>query len=192
MVIILGVRLFHLSEDASIARFDPREPPSTDSGVVGPCVWAVDESRLRNYLLPRECPRVTFYARDDSARDDVQSLMRYTNACAVVAIEAAWLERVRATTLYLHELPSDRFECVDRGAGYWISRSAVTPVGVERVDDCLRAIAERNAEIRIVPSLWPLRDAVVRSTLGYSMIRMRNARARGADPAAEGASPSER
>jgi len=37
-----------------------------------------------------------------------------------------------------------------------------------------------GGELRFLPDLWPLRDAVVASTLRYSMIRMRNARPRAA------------
>jgi hypothetical protein len=48
--------LFHVSEEAGLARFEPRPSPSADA----PVVWAVDADRLRNYLLPRECPRVTY------------------------------------------------------------------------------------------------------------------------------------
>lgn len=35
--------------------------------------------------------------------------------------------------------------------------------------------------LRVVPSLWPLHDAVVVSTLQFSMIRMRNAQSRVAE-----------
>ena len=49
-------RLFHVSEDPTIARFEPRPVASPDSGVTGDAVWAVAESHLPNYLLPRDCP----------------------------------------------------------------------------------------------------------------------------------------
>jgi hypothetical protein len=148
-----SVKLFHVSEDPAIARFDPREPTNTDAGVTGPCVWAVDETRLRNYLLPRDCPRVTYYAHERSEDSEVRALIGSTTACAVIAIESAWLDRVRATTLYLYELPAEGFELIDTSAGYWINRSGVVPIGVKRIDDCLRAIAEQRAQIRILPSL---------------------------------------
>ena len=51
-------RLFHVSEDPAIEDFHPR--PSSVAPEVGPIVWAVAESHLPNYLLPRDCPRVTF------------------------------------------------------------------------------------------------------------------------------------
>lgn len=37
------------------------------------------------------------------------------------------------------------------------------------------AILQRGVELRILPNLWSLRDAVVESTLEFSIIRWRNA-----------------
>jgi hypothetical protein len=42
----------------------------------------------------------------------------------------------------------------------------------------LQALTARGVEVRILPSLWSLHDAVAKSTLQFSMIRMRNARPR--------------
>jgi hypothetical protein len=80
--------------------------------------------------------------------------------------------------LYLYEMPSYGFTAVDAGAGHFVSRAAVVPSAVSRVDDLLAEPARRDVELRITPSLWPLRDAVVASTLQFSVIRMRNARPR--------------
>jgi hypothetical protein len=126
-------------------------------------------------VLPRECPRVTFYPGSKSDPADVLALMGNSSATAVVAIESAWLMRVWRTILYVYALPADGFELIDKSAGYWINRASVVPIGVQRVTECLRALAERQVEIRIVPNLWPLRDAVVKSSLHYPCIRMRNA-----------------
>ena len=170
--------LFYVSEDAGIREFVPRMPPSPDSKVDFPVVWAVDGEHLRNYLLPRDCPRVTFYATEKSLAEDVRYLMGPGASRAVVAIESAWLERVRAAQLYLYRMPDEGFELWDAGAGYWVSRKAVKGLEAVKVTDCLGAIAERGVELRVVKTLWPLRDAVVGSTLGFSCIRMRNARPR--------------
>ena len=62
-------RLFHVSEDAGIARFDPRPSPSTDAGVIGTAVWALSEPFLPNYLLPRDCPDLAG-ERGPDPRDD--------------------------------------------------------------------------------------------------------------------------
>jgi hypothetical protein len=150
-------------------------------------VWAIDRAHLHNYLLPRDCPRVTFYALPTSAAEDIDRLMGGSSATYVVAIESSWLPVVRGQRLYRYELPPDTFVCVDTGAGYYISREAVVPRSVTPIDDLLGELLAHDVELRVMPSLWKLRDLVVASTLQFSIIRMRNARPReegmaGGDP----------
>jgi len=171
-------RLFHISEEPNIARFDPRPPPSPGSGQTGLMVWAVGERLLHNYLLPRDCPRVTFYAAPASAPDDVARLLGASAASYVVAIESRWLPAVRAGRLYQYALPPATFAPIDEGAGYYISREPVVPLAVTQIDDILGGLLARDVELRVTPSLWPLHDAVVASTLRFSIIRMRNAQPR--------------
>ena len=171
--------VFHMSDQPNIARFDPRIPPSTSSGVTDAVVWAVGDRLLHNYLLPRDCPRVTFYAAPHSTPADVERLLGQTTARHVVAIEAGWLPRVQREQLWCYILPADTFEPVDEGAGYYISREAVVPLAVREIDDLLGELVQHDVELRVMPSLWRLRDAVVDSTLQYSIIRMRNAQPRG-------------
>lgn len=174
-----GERLFHVSDRPDIAIFELR--PS-DSGhplnLPRPVVWAIAEPLLHNYLLPRDCPRVTFYARPDSDPIDVARLLGHTAARHVVAIESGWLAAAREASLFLYEFSRDSFEVVDPGAGYYASATAVTPLSVRRVDDLLGELTARDVELRLTPSLWPLLDVVVASTLQFSCIRMRNAQPR--------------
>ena len=58
----MSLRLDHVSDVPNIDRFHPRIAPTTTATELGKVVWAVDEEHLHNYLLPRDCPRVTFYA----------------------------------------------------------------------------------------------------------------------------------
>ncbi len=167
--------LYHISDEPNIERFEPRSPPCSGVGPVESVVWAIDEEHLHNYLLPRDCPRVTFYALLSSAPADVERLLTGTSARFVVAIEARWLPVVQRTQLYLYDLPSDTFEVHDAGAGYYVSREAVSPQGVTPITDLLAELTRRDVELRVTPSLWPLRDAVAASTLQFSIIRMRNA-----------------
>jgi hypothetical protein len=161
--------LFHISEDPGIIQFDPRPSASRAE----PVVWALDRARLRNYLVPRECPRVTYYAGPETTIADRSRFLRSSDA--VVAIEPTWLERVRHCRLFCYHLPEDTFECVDECAGYFVSRASVTPMRVEAVDDVVSELHRRGVDLRIVTNLWPLRDSVLESTLLFSMIRMRNA-----------------
>jgi hypothetical protein len=161
--------LFHVSEESGIARFEPRPSQFTDELVV----WAVDADRLRNYLVPRDCPRVTYYAGPETTAGDVERFLG--SSPAVIAVESAWLERLRSCRLYCYHLPPETFACLDECAGYFVSRRSVVPTQVQVIDDLLAALLGRGVELRFVPSLWPLGDAVVSSTLRFSLIRMRNA-----------------
>lgn len=170
------VKLYHASERPDITLFEPRMPASPHpAGINHPVVWAIADRLLHNYLLPRGCPRVTFYARPDSDTADVDRLMGQTTARHVVAIESNWLAAVQKSVIYLYEFAVAGFWCADEGAGYYVRETAVRPLSVRRVDDLLVALAARDVELRIMPSLWPLRDAVLASTLQFSFIRMSNA-----------------
>lgn len=159
--------LFHVSEEPGIQRFEPRV-----SEYVGePVVWAINASRLHNYFVPRDCPRVTYYAGRETSAADVERFLGPSPA--VVAVESGWLERLRSCRLYCYHVPPQTFECIDECAGYFVSRVAVVPARVEVIDDVIAELLKRGAELRFVPDLRPLRDAVVASTLQFSIIRMR-------------------
>jgi hypothetical protein len=161
--------LFHVSEESGIDRFEPRASEYA-SGLV---VWAIDAPRLCNYLLPRECPRVTYYAGAETSAADVERFLG--SSPAVVAVENGWLERLRSCRLYCYHMPPATFACLDECAGYFVSNVAVVPSGVEIVDDPIAELLRRGVELRFLPNLWPLRDAAVQSSLQFSLIRIRNA-----------------
>src|SRR5262249_30981714 len=87
-------------------------------------------------------------------------------------------ERLRSCRLYCYHLPPQTFACIDERAGYFVSREPVAPARVQILEDLMAELLRRGVELRFVPDLWPLRDAVVASTLEYSIIRMRSARPR--------------
>lgn len=167
-------RLFHVSEEPGIVRFEPRPPPSPDSGVTGDAVWAVDDEHLPNYLLPRDCPRVTYAVTPKTARDDI-ARFEAADAKRVIIVEQAWRQRILDTPLYVYEMPASGFELIDRSAGYHISRNSVAPLNVRDVRDPAVEITNRDCVLRFVADLWPLREAILASSLDYSIIRMRNA-----------------
>ena len=161
--------VYHVSEEPGIEVFEPRRIGGAGEALV----WAIDDARLHNYLLPRECPRVTFFAGPRTSVVDRERLLG--SSAAVVAIEAAWLQRLQSCRLFCYHLPADDFRTYDETAGYLVCRIAVKPSSVECIDDAVAAILQRGVELRILPSLWSLRDAVVESTLEFSIIRWRNA-----------------
>jgi hypothetical protein len=166
-------RIFHVSE-SPIERFEPR--PDAQNR---PRVWAIAESRLQNYLLPRDCPRVTYYASATTTPVDRAAFFSGSDAQSVVAIEQVWLPALRTARLHVHEFAPDGFVLDDAIAGYWVRADPVTPIARREVPDVVAALTARNVELRVLPSLWRLHDAVVASTLAFSIIRMRNARPRG-------------
>lgn len=172
--------LWHFSEEAAIERFVPRTLPMRPE--LPPRVWAIDDAHAPLYYFPRECPRVAFWALPESAPEDVERFLGQTAARRVIAIEGGWLERVRATRLYAYRLPDATFVPLEagEGPGYYVSREAVTPLGVEPVGDLLARLVAAGVELRLTPSLRPLQRALPRASLHFSMIRMRNARHEGA------------
>src|SRR4030095_963635 len=90
-----------------------------------------------------------------------------------------------------YHLTPETFACFDECAGYFVSREPVVPAHVQVVDDLLAALLGCGVELRFVPDLWPLRDAVVASTLRFSLIRMRNALPGSSpDPSPQGTGPA--
>jgi hypothetical protein len=176
--------LFHMSEESDIRRFEPRLSEYTDQ----PVVWAIDAAHRRNYLFPRDCPRVTYYAGSSTSPADAERFLGSSQV--VAAVESRWWERLRSCHLYCYHLPPEPFESVDEFAGYFVSRDPVVPVRIEVFNDPMTELLRWGVELRFVPDLWPLRDAVVASTLRYSIIRMRNANPRAMPAILELGSPA--
>lgn len=92
----------------------------------------------------------------------------------VAHIERAWLERLSSAHLYRYEFAASAFESLD-DAGMRVARSAVNPIGVERIDDLATALHDCDVELRVIPSLTSLKD-LWSTSLHVSGIRLRNAR----------------
>ncbi len=82
------------------------------------------------------------------------------------------------------------FHLLDAQAGYWVSDEPVDVLSVQRVDDCVLALAAHDVELRVVPSLWPLVDVVTEHAAEFSAIRLRNAGPRGFQDVARAADPA--
>jgi len=175
------MHLYHFSEDPSITRFEPRVAP-TSNLQDRPLVWAIDAEHAHLYYFPRQCPRVTFYAVESTTNADIERFMALSAAKHVVAIESAWLPAMRSTRLYRYEMPLEGFELQDAGAGHYVNDDVVVPLRVDPVGDLIDAHATAGVELRVTPSLWPLYEAVIASTLPFSIIRWRNASATSGNP----------
>ena len=167
------MRLYHFSEDPEIKIFRPHVPEHRPE--VEPLVWAIDEWHAPMYYVPRQCPRACFWPGPDTTDEDRERWFGASDHRMVIAIESGWLERLRATALYRYNLPPDTFTRGDEIAGHWTSRETVAPIAVERIDDLLAALVASDVELRIMPSLVELWQAVIRTTLCWSGTRLRNA-----------------
>ena len=171
-------QLYHISEEANIQIFKPRPSPSYFENINDDVVFAVSDKLLHNYLFPRDCPRVTFYAGPNTTETDKEKFLGQTSAQFVIAIESKWLPTLQQTKLYCYEFPKECFLLLDECAGYYISYMTVTPNSVYTIVNALEELFKRNIELRILPNLWKLADAVVTSTLSFSLIRIKNAKGR--------------
>ena len=79
--------LYHISEEAGIEVFVPRPVKNQSCGVEGNAVWAIDEEHLANYLLPRDCPRVTYFIDAKTTMADVAKFFGHTYATRAIAVE---------------------------------------------------------------------------------------------------------
>ena len=167
--------LHHFSEDPTICRFRPHVPPTNPHHRPG--VWAIDTDHAPLYWFPRDCPRVTAWARTRAESLDFASAWT-TTANRVHAIESDWLDRVRTTTIYRYDLPAAPFSPWADASGQWFSECDVEPVGVVALSDLLELHVVAGIELRLVTSLWPLHDFAVSDRWDFSIVRMHNAQPR--------------
>ena len=166
------MRLFHFSEDPTITMFEPHVPatnPSQDSAV-----WAIDEAHQAAYWFPRDCARVTVWCDEPTRQAAFEHQFRAV-ASRLHAIEASHLAVMTATVLYRYELPSDRFEPWAEADGQWVAHEPMAPVGIEQMGDLVAAHQTAGIELRILDSLWSLRDEVAACAWPFSIIRMTHA-----------------
>jgi hypothetical protein len=168
--------LFHVSEEPGIQLFEPRPSPSFFKEIDRDVVFAISGKLLHNYLLPRDCPRVCYYASLETTQADKEKFIGFSAAEYIVNVESGWYQKIKDTTLYCYEFPTDKFTLLDECACYFVSHNPIIPLSVIPVTDIMAELLIRNVELRFTPSLTRLADVVVKSTLKFSNIRMRNAR----------------
>ena len=160
--------LLHFSEDPGIERFVPHVPV-TNPGEP-PMVWTVDEVHAPLFWFPRDCPRITFWSDDGSPADGLGA----TAARRVHAIEEAWVDTVARCALHVYRFGPEAFRPWPDADGYWVATEAQVPLDVAPVGDLFERHREQAIELRVLPDLRPLRDAVLASGYRFSMCRMAN------------------
>ena len=166
----MSERVFHVSEEPGIEKFVPRTPHRNDVGP-NPLVWALNERCLPNFLTPRDCPRVTYHANENTTVEDI-ALFFSSGLRHCVAIEHGWHTKMLTTPLYVYEFDPTNFRLQDEVAGYYVSEATEIPIGVKRYDNLYEELFTRGVEVRIVDYLWQLGRAVQQSSLNWSLCRM--------------------
>lgn len=157
----MSFQLYHVSEDPNIREFIPMPALNPEAGVKGNAVWAINESELPNYLLPRDCPRVCY--RDQAG-------------AKTIAVEEGWVKALEKTNLCIYVFGPESFEELDPIAGYWISREPVVPKKIIKIDSPLLELAKRELTLKVLPDLHAERQFVLDNFEHFSIIRFRNAR----------------
>ncbi|HEX4703540.1 MAG TPA: hypothetical protein VH352_15540, partial [Pseudonocardiaceae bacterium] len=142
--------------------------------------WAVDATRAPDYWFPRQCPRAMAWRTPSTTDVDRERIIGPGGGERVHAIEYGWLDALRTVALFAYRLPAACF--VPFGTpvpSAHVATAPVEPLGpAEPVGDLLALHDEAGIQLRVLDNLWPFWDAVTASTLGFSGIRMRNARPR--------------
>jgi hypothetical protein len=164
--------VWHFSEDPGITRFEPhvaataRQPDAY--------VWAVDAKHAPTYWFPRQCPRMLAWTEPTTTDEDRALLAPSTK---VHAIEYGWLDAMRTVQLYAYRFAAKDFRPFEDHA--YVAEKPVVPLGPPHaIGDLFARHDEAGIELRIMRDLWPFVDAVTVGTLGFSGIRLRNARPR--------------
>jgi len=173
--------LLHFSENPDIRLFAPHVPETAAVEDRTPMVWAVDEEHAPGFWFPRHAPRACCWANEKPLSAVGRSLLGLGARSRMHALEGVWLEHMRACRLYAYRFDAAPFALYNRDAGYFATRETIAPLSVEPVGDLLAKHAEAGIELRIVPNLWPVIDAIVESGLDFSIIRKMNAQPRVAD-----------
>lgn len=166
--------VYHFSEEPGIAEFRPRPPIARPEAE--PLVWAVAGTHQAPYLFPRDCPRILAWPLPTTTDEDRRTWLGDGPGRTVACIEWAWFERLREAVLYRYALPAAAFAPLDGEDEPWmlVSREPVVPERVEVIPDLLAALRDAGVELRVLPSLVPLKNAW-ETTMHVSGIRLRNA-----------------
>jgi Family of unknown function (DUF6886) len=156
--------LWHVSEEPAIRRFEPRDGR----------VWAIGTRLLPLYWFPRDCPRATFWADSGTTGEDVARFLAGDRSRRVHVVEPDWLEPMRTTRVFAYRMPEQCF--VENEDRFWISAEPVEPLELVELGDLVARHEAAGIELRTeskLPGFW---DEVIASSLGFSGIRLRNAR----------------
>lgn len=166
--------VLHFSEDPGITEFVPRRAPTQNVDSIH--VWAVDAFHSPSYWFPRDCPRAMAWRTESTTDEDAFRLLG-PGASRVHVIDYRWLGGVREAVLYAYRFDASLFRLLATHGAAMVCDHTVRPLGPPAVvTDLLALHADAAIELRVTTNLSPWWDEVIVSTLGFSGIRLANAR----------------
>jgi len=126
------------------------------------------------YLFPRDCPRILLWCTPQTIPQDREKWWGVSSARVIAYIEESWLNRLNTAHLYRYEFSDKPFEDLN-DAGMWVSRDAVRPVSITRIENLPDRLKDEGVELRVHETLTHLRG-VWETSLHASGIRLRNAK----------------
>jgi hypothetical protein len=166
--------VLHFSEDPSITLFVPHVARTAQQPE--PYVWAVDYDQAPGYWFPRACPRALTWAAVWTTAEDREVFLGASSR--VHAIEYEWLSTLESTALYAYRLDASNFRPFGSPEPHaQVATMPVRPLAPpEKVGSLLEAHQVAEIELRLLANLWPYWRRVIGSSVGFSGIRLRNAR----------------
>lgn len=170
-------QVLHFSQDPTISHFVPHVARTAQQP--DPYVWAVDAARAPDYWFPRQCPRAMAWRTDTTTDADADLVLGPGGGDRVHAIEYGWLDAMRNVRLYAYRLPAAAFRPFGEPVpNAHVATEAVAPLGpAEPVGNLLALHEAAGIQLRVLPDLWAFWAVVIQTTLGFSGIRLRTARA---------------
>ncbi|MEM8567880.1 MAG: DUF6886 family protein [Bacteroidota bacterium] len=169
-----SLRLFHISEEGDIQKFHPRK--SKEQWGYHKYVWAIDEGKIHNYLLPRDCPRICIDLERTGDQLNWLKTFSIENHKAVIFICYEWCEKIQACTLFQYEFGKRNFEPIDKVAGYFVSRMVETPIQRFVIRNCEQELSRLNVKLiqldRI--KMLDIKEKVVKDLESFSIIKWEN------------------
>lgn len=166
----------HFSEDSSITQFVPHVAETASEATA--YVWAVDGAHAPGYWFPRQCPRAMAWVTAQTTDADRQRVLG-SHPTRVHMVEYAWLQRIQTAQVFAYRFDAAEFKPYNGAldAHAFVAQHPVLPLGpAEPVGDLLALHEAAQIELRLTHSLWPWWEAVMTTTVGFSGIRLRNAR----------------
>lgn len=164
--------VLHFSEDPNIKRFEPHVAATAHQAE--PYVWAVDTTHSPSYWFPRQCPRAMAWIAPDTTKSDRERILG-PGVERVHAIEYGWLRSMLSVELYAYRF--DMAEFRPFGDHAYVSEHAVRPLAPpEQIKDLFELHDRAGIELRVVHDLRPWWEQVIKSSVNFSGIRLRNSR----------------